>query len=509
MGPRAWPLVLMLAAFCTGGPALASDSNEEGAPERDGSATTGNVDPQSLEALARELAAEKKRLAEQARLLEEQMAANREQAKKLAEMEKRLEAALAGVGATAPKKPDDGLEAALASAAQPSENDLGWIQGEREELYRSLEETGFVKSVPLFGSDWRFSIGGYVKLDLIADLDGTGDRYQFTTSTIPVDGAPGPQPGSYVNIHARETRFSFDLRNMREDLPPNQAFLEMDFFSGDRPPYSNNPRLRHAYLRFGNLIAGRTWSTLTDLRTLPYIIDFAYGDALYGGRTALIRWEQPLGDQWKASVGIEMLEESGIENPYGLPGTARPNLPLFALRGDYEWADGSISFGGSMAQLRWDGADGVGDDDALQYDLVLGARVFLDAKHRTYAGLAGSWGCGSGGNIVAFIGQEANAVLRQDGTLDTMQAWNLSLAFHHAWSEKFSSNLAFATAWIKPSRWRTDDAIKTVAAAHVNLIWEPFPEFRTGIEFMIGRRENTDGKDGTARRIQFMTMFSF
>jgi hypothetical protein len=66
----------------------------------------------------------------------------------------------------------------------------------------------FLKSVPLFGSNWRFSFGGYAKIDLIHDFSGTGDEQQFVLATIPVDG--NPQPGSYTSIQLAETRFNFD-----------------------------------------------------------------------------------------------------------------------------------------------------------------------------------------------------------------------------------------------------------------------------------------------------------
>jgi len=115
---------------------------------------------------------------------------------------------------------------------------------EREELYGSFSDNGFAKSVPMFGSDWRLSFGGYVKLDVLHDFDGTGDKYQFITPTIPVEGAPGPEEGSYTTIHARESRYNFEVRNAREGLPFNKAFLEMDFYDES----NTAPRLRHAYV---------------------------------------------------------------------------------------------------------------------------------------------------------------------------------------------------------------------------------------------------------------------
>ena len=153
---------------------------------------------------------------------------------------------------------------------------------------------------------------------------GTGDEFQFIIADIPVDGSPASQRGGYTKIHARETRLNFEMRNTREGLPFNRAFIEMDFFVET----SLAPRLRHAYLQWGNFLAGRTWTTLTEMRSLPFLLDFAYGDALYGGRTAQIRWQQQANSNINWAVGIEEWNDSAIANVDNLSGMAQSSLPL-------------------------------------------------------------------------------------------------------------------------------------------------------------------------------------
>ncbi len=44
---------------------------------------------------------------------------------------------------------------------------------------------------------------------------------------------------------------------------------------------------------------------------------------------------------------------------------------------------------------------------------------------------------------------------------------------------------------------------------HLNLIWTPREKLSTCIELMWGRRENADGADGSATRIQTMVKYGF
>lgn len=456
-----------------------------------------------LESLKKEIAEQREKLAEQTRKLEE--------------LEKRLDEAArpsahpATTAATDETKETKGPGETAASEATsnkstPTERKPIVGVSEREELYGPFSDVGFAKSVPLFGSDWRFSFGGYIKLDILHDFDGTGDEYQFTTPTIPVEGAPGPQPGSYTKIHARETRFSFEVRNTRAGLPFNKGFLEMDFFDES----NTAPRLRHAYLQWGNLVAGQTWTTLTMLQQLPFLLDFAYGDALYGGRAPLLRWDQKIDDNWSWAIGVEDWVDDDVANPNDLPGTARSDWPLLALRGNYNWSHGTVSLGTSLAQVRWDGTDGIADSSELSWAFVGGARLFLDAENRHYLGFGGSYGKGQTSNQINLIeGSAAIAYLKPDGSLDLLNSWNATLSLHYEFSQQWSTNWSVAYGGTNPDETLFANALKGSGAAHANLIWHLAPEFLVGVEYMIGKRENADGADGTAHRVQFSTMYSF
>ena len=446
----------------------------------------------NLESLNREIAEQREKMAEQTRKMEE--------------MEKRLNIVTGTPASPGIGTATDEAKKAEAVDSAPTEREPIVGVSQREEHYGPFSDEGFAKSVPLFGSDWRFSFGGYVKLDIIHDFDGTGDEFQLVTPTIPVEGAPGPQPGSYTNIHVRETRFSFEVRNARDGLPYNKAFLEMDFFD----ERNTAPRLRHAYMQWGNFLAGQTWTTLTMMQQLPFLLDFAYGDSLWGGRAPQLRWDQKIDDHWSWAVAVEDWVDNAVANPYDLPGTARSEWPLFALRGNYTWGRGTVSLGTSLAQVRWDGTDGIDDDSELAWAFVVGGRFYLDAANRHYLGFGGSYGYGQSGNQINLLeAGAANAVLELDGSLDLQRSWNTQLALHYEISQQWSTNWSVAYGGTDPDEALFPNALKASGAGHANLIWNLAPEFLIGAEYMIGERENANGADGIAHRIQFSTMYSF
>lgn len=367
---------------------------------------------------------------------------------------------------------------------------------------QELASSEFPSSWPMFGSDMRMKIGGYVKADFVADFDGTRDATQFLMATIPVPGQPDYGDSGYVSLFAKETRFNIDVRRIRQGSPPLRAFIEGDFFSS-----SSQFRLRHAYMTVGDYLAGQTWTTLTVLESLPFMIDFAAGDALFGSRTTQLRYQRRLNDGWKLSLALEEIAFLGIDNPNGLPGEATRQLPLFAARADYRWDSGMLVLGASLAQLHWDGGSSGPSDSATQYAFLLAGRQNLG--QRSYASWNISYGEGSGENVMAFAGSNANAVLNAEGNLETIPAFAAVLGYGYNWNANWSSNLSYAYGWLDTPPSRDAFALKRGGIGHVNLIWKPVSQFSTGAEFMWGVTRVENDALGKAQRLQLMAKYEF
>lgn len=365
-----------------------------------------------------------------------------------------------------------------------------------------LIDESFSGSWPMFATDLRIKIGGYVKSDFVADFDGTLDNSQFLMSTIPVKGQPEYGNSGYVNFFAKETRFNIDVRRIEQGKIPLKLFIEGDFFDSE-----THFRLRHAYMVVGDFIIGQTWTTLSFLEAMPNMIDFAAGDALYGGRTVQARFQKKLSDNILFAVGIEQLSFLGIENPDTLIGQATRKLPLLAARIDYSWKTGILFLGASVAQLSWDGGAIGQSQDALQFNGAIALRQYYGNK-RGYFTAGMSYGVGAGENIIAFAGSNANAVLSVDG-LKTIPALSSSVGVNFKWTDKLSSNIHYAYGWLEVPETRDPFALQKGGIGHANLIFSPLTYFSSGIEYMWGAQRATNEALGKASRLQFMAKYSF
>jgi hypothetical protein len=243
------------------------------------------------------------------------------------------------------------------------------------------------------------------------------------------------------------------------------------------------------------------------MESIPNLIDFAAGDALFGGRAAQLRYQKNLSDQLRLAVAIEHISFLGIENPDNLPGRAIYQLPLIPIRLDYSWKTGLLAVGGSVGMLSWSGGANGPNPDALQTSVVVAGRQYLGKV--TFFTWNVSYGQASGENIMAFAGSNANAVLNSNGELERMPSFAAVFGVKHSWSDKFASNLSYAYGWLKVPASRDPFALKDGAIGHVNLIYTPLDYFSTGVEYMTGARRATNDAFGRGNRIQMMAKFTF
>ena len=229
-----------------------------------------------------------------------------------------------------------------------------------------------------------------------------------------------------------------------------QAFVEADFFSD-----GSRFRLRHAYITAGDFIIGQTWTTLSFLESMAFMIDFAAGDALFGGRSVQIRYQKKLNKGYKLSIGLEYLSSLGIENSFDLDGQANIQLPLLALRLDKRWKTGVLFLGASVAQLLWDGGSTGPSDQIPQLSFVV-------------------------------AGSNANAVLNQNGELESIQGLSAMLGYMHRWAPKWESNFNYAYGWLDAPDSREPFVLKRGGIGHLNLIHKFDRNFSIGIEYMWG-----------------------
>jgi len=362
----------------------------------------------------------------------------------------------------------------------------------------------YPNSIPIPGTNIRFAIGGYVKTDFIVDLDYVGDRSEFVTGTIGLDGSPESKLGGQTTFHAKESRLSFDLRSKTKTNVPMRAYIEFDFFENENP-YDYTPHLRIATITVGNLTIGQNWITLMDLSALPTTIDFEFGDALVFKRAVQIRYEKTAGKHFKWAAAIES-PTSSLDNPYELDGQTRLYLPSITGRIVWNHRLGHIQLAAQGLQHRFV-SDSFGTSTAMGGGIHFsGALKF--AKYDSFMwGLA--YGNGWGQNIAAVAGTGADAIINMDGSINTFPVFNITMGIEHYWLSNLASTLSLNWAELQSPANRTPDDQELGATVHANLRWGVFKRFSVGVEYMAGKQRIVDGTEGFAQRIQFGAKMNF
>jgi len=376
-----------------------------------------------------------------------------------------------------------------------------------------LLDQSFPSSIPLFGTNIRLGIDGYIKADFIRDFDYVGDPFEFELGSIAVDGSPNRALGGTTTFHAKESRISFDLRSKAKRASgkefPMRVFVEYDWFF-DSPSQALNTRLRHAYGVLGRLLIGRTWTTSGDLTALAGTIDFSGGDALYGGRATQIRWQDKLGKSFQYALAVEEISAQ-IGNPDDLEGASRPPAPNLAGMIKWKSTEGSsIQLGADVFPVNWSGPSTVPNETKVGYAITVMSRLVLDvSEYRDALVWGAGFGEGQGGKIIALSWDgKATGVLTPAG-LDLAPAWFAYAGYSHYWNKSLNSTVSTNWAGTDLSSYQTDDTIQKAGSVHANLIWFPYKLISTGIEYMWGMREDKNGIQGTASRVQAMAKFKF
>ena len=379
-------------------------------------------------------------------------------------------ARIGGRSSTAASRPD--------SAAGPTDPDL----------------KGFF-AIP--GTDTVIRIGGYAKLDAIADSRAAGDEDQFIPSSMPVGGSH--RDVSNFNIHAKQTRFSFEAR--RPTTHGNLRFyLENDFF-GSSEGYQF--RLRHAYGQLGNTYAGYGYSSFMDPDSLPDTLDFAGPGGAGYLLVAGIHHSFTMGKGNTLTVAAEdpQTELAGASDSR----VAVNRLPDVTVTARMERDWGHLQFGAVARSLAYDGE---GERDRrMAGGLQLSGSASVGERDLLLFGALG--GRGLSRYTADLTGSGLDAVVGADGRLDALDLHGGFVGYTHYWSELWRSNLIFGQLTLERNAALAADAFRQSRYGVFNLIWSPAPSWTMGMELLYGRLEQQGGARGDTVRVQGSLQYNF
>ncbi len=356
----------------------------------------------------------------------------------------------------------------------------------------------------------KFSYGGFIKVDGMLTQtdggeipDGSAGRSLYLPGSIPVGAA---DEGTDLDAGVQFSRFWFSTDN-EIDGKKFKGYLEMDLFGGalgsEAATNTYGVTIRHAFVSYGNWLAGQTWSNFQDPAALPDAVEFIGPTE----GTVFVRQTQVRYTNGPWSVSLENPET--LLTPYR-GGAGRissddnyvPDLTLrYLTKGDW----GHFTVAGLARQLRYETTTGI-DADGSGYGLSVSGKYNLGkSDDLRYMATYGS-------GIGRYLGLAASndAVLDAGNDLENIDVFGGFLAWRHVFTPKWRSSLFYSTARYDNDVLLTGTGItESLDSWHAALIYSPFPKLDVGAEYMVGNRELESGADGELQRLQMHVKYNF
>ena len=360
------------------------------------------------------------------------------------------------------------------------------------------EEAGFfIKSSGTIGT---LRIYGSVRLAGAYDLNGLTDANSFSTYDIPV-GEDALTQARFFMV-PNQTRLGFEV-NRSSLIGPVKLKIETDFLGAN-----NSLRIRHAYVESGNFIIGQTWSTFTDVNSVPSTVDIDGPNSSVILRTIRIRYaDKVFTNNIKYIVSLETPDpDVSIADSLNdkIPSQFLPDIAGQLI---HKYPFGYLSLSGIIRSITV-------KDSAESSDQILGVGVLfagvynLDNDNKLL--FQGVFGRAISRFITALEGKGIDLVYNPGTeTFEATQAFGLLGSYSHTWMSGVTSAFTVGMVGINNKDYEPPDAFSQSWYYSGNIFWNTTMSVRLGLEFSQGRRINKNGEFGKATRIGFIFYTDF
>lgn len=349
--------------------------------------------------------------------------------------------------------------------------------------------------------DATVKIGGIIDLDVhVTHLDGGALASNSIARDFHIPGATpiGGEGAAFTDFTAEATRF-FISASQPAGEGSVTGYLEMDFLGSaqgnELVTNSYAPRMRRAFVTYGNWLAGQEWSTFQNASAIPESASFLIlSDGMIFVRQPQIRYT--LGN-WQFAI-------ENANTPTITSGNQDANtLPDAVVRYNWKGNYGNVSLAGLARQLRIDQA-GITEETA-GYGVSVSGLLKVGARDDIRFNVVGGEGVGR------YVGLAAgrDAVLSPAGEMEAVPAFGGLIAWRHPFGETARFNIGYSGLFLDNPSYVPSTTTNSVQSAYAALLWNAAPKLTVGIEAMHGVREEESGADGAISRFTFSTKYAF
>lgn len=419
------------------------------------------------------------------------------------------------------KKQAEPAASTTTSAAKPAKGKAATVAADAK-AGKYVEVGEFPGSMKFPGTDVSVKIGGQIKVDSLYTFGSSAGLSEdlFQTRTISATATP---KSNRFRMHARETRLNVDVRAPSE-WGALRAFTEFDLFGGSSAAFPQEQvngyeiRLRHAYVQVGQLMVGQNWSTFNDPAAFAETLDFAQVNGESFIRQPQARWTQPVGEGVSVAFAVENPEGDISDNT--APGTGRrtnaDNVPDVIGNVRYEQAWGHLQAGALYRRLKVTGdtTDPTFNDSDAGYGVNVSGKIavpVINEKDNFKFQVNYGEGIGRYINDLQLTGTETfdAAINRTNREIDPLEAVGAYGSYQLVFSDKWRSNLTGGYVHISQPDYQPATAMQSTIYTAANVIWSPVKKFDLGLELLWGQRENRNGQESSATRVQASAKYAF
>lgn len=417
-------------------------------------------------------------------------------------------AALAiSLGAVAETDDLEARIAALEAMVSDLKSELAATRAEQEEIVRiqpAATQPEAAPPPPADGfrvGDTTLKFGGFVDADVhVTSLSDGAIAVSSIARDFYIPGATpiGGDSMTFTDFTAESSRFFLAASRPVGDKTLS-AHIEMDFLgSGQGNELVSNsysPRLRRAFMKYGNWLVGQEWSTFQNTSAIPESASFLIlSDGMVFVRQPQIRYTH---GNWMFAV----------ENPNTTTlnsGSRDENIiPDVVARYNVSGEFGNVSIAGIARQLRAD--FGTAEDEAFGYGLSVSGRLNVGEKDDVRFNLVGGEGIGR------YVGLAASrsTALDPNGDLEAVPSYGGLIAWRHPFGETARFSGGYSGLFIDNPDYLPDTVTSSVQSVFGAILWDVAPNVTLGTELMHGIREIESGADGSITRFTFSTKYAF
>lgn len=380
----------------------------------------------------------------------------------------------------------------------------GFGQTEFDSLKRNsmLDTTYQPSNKPTFSTEFAdVKISGFVQPALYFDNNNLLNNDLFVTSEIPTTDLTDVKFRRF-HLSANQSRLGFSF-NFPKAKKKTTAFLEGDFLSstkGDNAYF----RLRNAYVTYGELLVGQTWTNFGDISSSPNTLDLEGPNSATGSRVPQIRWRRQFSKKWNFLAAIE--EPKADYTPLDSAAVTKAAFPEIVLKSKMtfrkgHWVNSVIykpiiytdkDYSFKKRQAAW------GVSSSLTLNLPDGQAWFGITKKTL--NVFGIMGAGTQGSINDFAGLGYEAFPKDSVTLQSLLYSGGYVAYSFVFKKRWSST-SVASYLYQQSPGSTDEIFRQSVYLSTNAIFAINKYFTVGSEFLFGSKENYDNSHGSAFRI--------